>query len=297
MKRGFRVLVLSVAVALALVAVPASADDHHHESTYLALGDSYAFAFNPIVYASGGASNAANFPGYTDAVAAALGLKLTNAACPGETSGSMISTANPDNGCQAYRAHFPLHASYSGTQLAFAVKYLRSHHHTDLVTLQIGGNDFLLLQSACNGGVTCILKGLPGVEAQMTANLRAIYSAIRNRAHYHGTIVAVPYFAFNYNDTTNVFFTKALDDTVSTVALRYHARVADAFGAFFTASANSRPLAHVPCFAGLQVVLSPGPPPVCDIHPSAAGHAVFAKAILAVLSDDNNDNNDSNNNN
>jgi len=286
MKRGFRVLVLSVAVALALVAVPASADDHH-ESTYLALGDSYAFAFNPIVYASGGAANPANFPGYTDAVAAALGLKLTNAACPGETSGSLISTSSPDNGCQFYRAHFPLHTSYSGAQLAFAVNYLRSHHHTDLVTLQIGGNDFLLLQSACNGSATCILNGLPGVEAQMTTKLRAIYSAIRNRAHYHGTIVTVPYFAFNYNDPTNVFFTTALDDTVSTVAASYHARVADAFGAFLTASANSPFLAHVPCFAGLQVVLNPGPPPACDIHPSAAGHEVFAKAILAVLSDDN----------
>jgi lysophospholipase L1-like esterase len=282
MKRGFRVLVLSVAVALALLAVPASADDHP-ESTYLALGDSYAFAFNPIVYASGGASNPANFPGYTDAVAAALGLKLTNAACPGETIGSMISIASPDNGCQFYRAHFPLHVSYSGAQLAFAVKYLRSHHHTDLVTVQIGGNDFLILQSACKGSVTCILNGLPGVEAQMTANLKAVYSAIRNRAHYHGTIVTVPYFAFNYNDATNVFFANALDATVSTVAARYHARVADAFGAFFTASANSPFLAHVPCFAGLQVVLSAGPPPQCDIHPSAAGHAVFAKAILAVL--------------
>jgi len=292
MKRGFRALVLSVAVALALVAVPASADDHH-QSTYLALGDSYAFAFNPIVFVSGGASNPANFPGYTDAVAAALGLKLTNAACPGETSGSMISTANPDNGCQSYRAHFPLHASYTGAQLALAVNYLRSHHHTDLVTLQIGGNDFLLLQSACSGDATCILNGLPGVEAQMTANLRAIYSAIRNRAHYHGTIVTVPYFAFNYNDPTNVFFTTALDDTVSNVAADFHARVADAFGAFFTASANSPFLAHVPCIAGLQVVLKPGPPPSCDIHPSAAGHDVYAKAILAVLSDDN-DNHDDN---
>jgi len=290
MKRGFRVLVLSVAVALALAAVPASADDHQ-ASTYLALGDSYAFAFNPIVFASGGASNPANFPGYTDAVAAALGLKLTNAACPGETSGSMISTANPDNGCQSYRAQFPLHASYTGAQLAFAVEYLRSHHHTDLVTLQIGGNDFLLLQSACSGNATCILNGLPGVEAQMTANLRAIYSAIRHRAHYHGTIVTVPYFAFNYNDPTNVFFTTALDDTVSNVAADFHARVADAFGAFFTASANSPFLAHVPCFASLQVVLNPGPPPACDIHPSAAGHEVYAKAILAVLSDDNNDDN------
>src|SRR6202011_5202311 len=148
-------------------------------------------------------------------------LKLTNAACPGETSGSLISTANPDNGCQSYRAHFPLHASYSGAQLAFAVKYLRSHHHTALVTLQIGGNDFLLLQQACNGNATCILSGLPGVEAQMNAQLKTIYSPHRHRAPWRREIVTVPCFAFNYNDPPVVFLARELDKTVSTVAVRY----------------------------------------------------------------------------
>jgi len=116
----------------------------------------------------------------------------------------------------------------------------------------------------------------------MMANLNTIYSAIRNRAHYHGTIVAVPYFAFNYNDPNNVAIALSLDGVVAAVAVRHHSRVANVFGAFYRASADSPFLAHVPCFAGLQVVLNPGPPPTCDIHPSAAGHAVFAKAIVAV---------------
>jgi lysophospholipase L1-like esterase len=283
MKRGIRALLLSAAVALALVAAAPASADGPKPSTYLALGDSYAFAFNPLVVAAGKAGDPANFPGYADNVANARDLTLTNAACPGETSGSLISLTAPSNGCSQWRANFPLHTQYSGAQLAFAVSYLRSHHHTDLVTLQIGGNDFLLLQSACAGSVTCILNGLPQVEAQLAAHLTTIYSAIRHSGHYHGTIVAVPYFAFNYNDPVNVGFVTALDSTVSAVALRYHARVANAFGAFFAASANSPFLAHVPCFAGLQVVLNAGPPPTCDIHPSAAGHAVFTQAILAVL--------------
>src|SRR6202171_5973903 len=165
MKRGFRVVAFAVAAALALLAVPASADDHQ-QSTYLALGDSFAFGFNPNVVLAGGASNPANFPGYTDTVAGTLGLKLTNAACPGETSGSLISGVRPDNGCQDFRALFPLHATYSGAQLAFAVKYLRSHHHTDLVTIQIGGNDVLVLVSSCPADPTCVLSGPPdGVAA------------------------------------------------------------------------------------------------------------------------------------
>ncbi|HEY8737428.1 MAG TPA: GDSL-type esterase/lipase family protein [Candidatus Dormibacteraeota bacterium] len=280
MNRGMRLATLALAAALALAAIPASAKE---SSTYLALGDSYAFGFNPIVLASGGGSNPANFPGYTDAVAGTLGLNLTNAACPGESSGSMISGMRPDNGCQDYRAAFPLHTQYGGAQLAFAVNYLRSHHHTDLVTIQIGGNDLLILQALCKGNSACILNGLGPVEAQMMANLNRIYSAIRNRGHYRGTIVAVAYFAFNYNDPAGVAIALSLDGAIASVAIRYHARAADVFGAFFSASANSPFLAHVPCFAGLQVVLDPGPPPTCDIHPSAAGHAVFAKAILAVL--------------
>ena len=109
MNRGMRLATLALAAALALAAIPASAKE---SSTYLALGDSYAFGFNPIVLASGGGSNPANFPGYTDAVAGTLGLNLTNAACPGESSGSMISGMRPDNGCQDYRAAFPLHTQY-----------------------------------------------------------------------------------------------------------------------------------------------------------------------------------------
>jgi lysophospholipase L1-like esterase len=285
MKRGFRVIAFAAAAALALLAMPASADGHH-ESTYLALGDSYAFGFNPNVVLAGGASNPANFPGYTDFVAGTLGLELTNAACPGETSGSMISGMRPDNGCQDFRALAPLHTTYNGAQLAFATKYLRSHHHTDLVTIQIGGNDVLVLVSSCQANPTCVLNGLPAVEAQMAANLNAIYLAIRHKGDYHGTIVAVPYYAFNYSDPTQVAISSSLDGVVAAVATSYHARVADVLGAFATASAAA---GGVPCAAGLQVFPNPSPPPACDIHPSLLGHAVIAKAILAVLPDDNND--------
>ena len=276
MKRGLRLVALAAAAALALVALPASAK---HDTNYLALGDSYAFAYNPLVVAHGGAGNPANFSGYADNLAAALGTTVTNAACPGETSGSMISGTLPDNGCRFYRSHFPLHTSYSGSQLAFAVSFLRSHDHVDLVTLQIGGNDILLLQAQCKGDSACIINGLPAVEAQMAANLNVIYSAIRNGAHYRHRLVTVSYFAFNYNDLNNVAITASLDAVEAAVAAKYHARAADVLGAFALASAPS----GVPCFAGLQVVLNPGPPPSCDIHPSAAGHAVYTKAILEIV--------------
>src|SRR5260370_14924285 len=46
MKRGFRLVALLAAVALALVATPALADE---SPTYLALGDSVPFGFSPFV--------------------------------------------------------------------------------------------------------------------------------------------------------------------------------------------------------------------------------------------------------
>jgi lysophospholipase L1-like esterase len=277
MKRGFRILAFAAAAALALLAAPASANDDQ-ESSYLALGDSYAFGYNPLV----SQLNPANSPGYSDSVAATLELQLTNAACPGETSLSMITGTRPDNGCQNYRSHFSLHTTYSGSQLAFAVRYLQTHRHTHLVTLQIGGNDLLILLRTCNNSTACVIAGLPAVEATMAANLNTIYAAIRDSAGYHHAIVAVPYFAFNYNDPGAVAIAASLDGVEATVAARFHARTADALGAFAVASAPS----GVPCFAGLQIVLSAGPPPSCDIHPSAAGHAVYAKAILAALDEE-----------
>jgi len=227
------------------------------------------------VIAAGGASNPANFPGYSDAVASALDLSLTNAACPGETSRSMITGMRPDNGCQDYRTRYPLHTRYSGSQLAFAVHFLRSHHHTDLVTLQIGGNDLLLLLHNCNNDASCVLSGLNPVLATMEANLDTIYSAIHRQGHYGGPIVAVPYFAFNYNDPQNAAIIGLLDAAVASVATQHGALVADVFHAFYAASAPS----HVPCLAGLQIATPAG----CDLHPSAAGHAVIAQAIEAVI--------------
>src|SRR5712692_7700887 len=214
MKRVVRLLVVLLPLALLAGTVPASAND---EAGYLALGDSYAFGFNPLVVLAGGASNPANFPGYTDALAGFLDLNLANAACPGETSGSMISGTRPDNGCQDFRTLFPLHVQYTGAQLAFAVSYLQSHRHTDLVTIQVGGNDVLTLQRICAGDAACIIRQLPGVEAQMAANLNVIYAAIRTGAHYRHAIVVVPYFAFNYNDPNMVAIAGSLDSVVVTV--------------------------------------------------------------------------------
>jgi hypothetical protein len=70
----------------------------------------------------------------------------------GETASSFVNRAAQSNGCEnlpgggktGYRTLFPLHVGYRGSQLAFAVRYLRSHPNVRLVSLMIGANDGLL---------------------------------------------------------------------------------------------------------------------------------------------------------
>src|SRR5215471_6134825 len=120
-----------VILAAAMLAAPAvrNALAASPAKVYLALGDSVAFGYSPLV----DPSDQHNFSGYPTTVARALKENLTNAACSGETSTHFIDSASPiDNGCAAYRAHFPLHVAYSGSQLAFADSFLQSHPNTQL---------------------------------------------------------------------------------------------------------------------------------------------------------------------
>src|SRR5712691_6796101 len=79
---------------------------------YLALGDSVSFGF--ITNAGFEYVNPENFIGFPDYVGQTLKLHTSNAACPGGTSGSFLSSIAPDDGCRFYRSQaLPLHVSYT----------------------------------------------------------------------------------------------------------------------------------------------------------------------------------------
>src|SRR3954447_19958309 len=120
------------AAALLAPALPAAADPPG-PSGYLALGDSAAFGYNPYLNPALGASQ---YVGYPEDTARSLRLSVANASCPGEATGGFIDrTSADDNGCQSkWRpAGLPLHVAYAGSQLDYAVAYLRSHPQTRLV--------------------------------------------------------------------------------------------------------------------------------------------------------------------
>ena len=70
-------------------------------STYLALGDSVTFGYEEKqVVPAPNYSDASSFIGYPELLGSALHLKVVNAACPGETSSSLIDATAQSNGCE-----------------------------------------------------------------------------------------------------------------------------------------------------------------------------------------------------
>src|SRR5215813_6982063 len=177
MAKRLLLLLASLAVLLAGSVVPAAAEERtdDHEATQLALGDSVAFGYNPLIVRAGQAGNPENFVGYPEVAARILELDDVNASCPGEATGGFISSNGTDNGCRPYRAAFPLHVAYRGTQLDFALNFLETHRKVRLVTMDIGANDVFVLQRQCGGDPTCVNRGIPAVLATIQANLEFIF--------------------------------------------------------------------------------------------------------------------------
>jgi lysophospholipase L1-like esterase len=268
-----------------VIAAPAAASDRDRDdaATYLALGDSVAFGFNPLALGPNppfDPRNAANFVGYPEALGERLELNVTNASCPGEASGGFISLTGVDNSCRPYRSAFPLHVDYKKTsQLDFAVAFLKAHPRTRLVTLDIGANDLFVLQRQCGGNVPCIQAGLPGVLSALSANLGTIYSRIRGEAHYHHELVGLTYYLSNYNDKDAVNIISAINAVVAKATLAADGEVANGFTAFKKIAARS---GGDSCAAGLLIVIS-AKPLKCDIHPSPHGRDVLATAVQRAL--------------
>jgi lysophospholipase L1-like esterase len=242
-------------------------------STYLALGDSVTFGYmERSVVPTPDYHNAASFLAYPEQLGAELHLKVANAACPGETSASLIDASAPSLGCEnAYRRAYPLHVSYKGSQLAYAVKFLRQHHNVRLVSLMIGANDLFRCESPGSG---CMMNSALG---EIAANTRQILSAIRTKGGYRGQLALVNYYALDYGSAATTAISVRLNHAMDSSARHFHAVIANGFGELQTAAHHS---GGNTCTAGLLTQLSAGG---CGIHPSYAGQALLAQALLKVI--------------
>jgi lysophospholipase L1-like esterase len=249
---------------------------------YLALGDSLAFGYNPLVQPP----NLSQYVGYPQFVADDLHLNLANASCIGETSTSFITGLAkddltpyiPSEGCQNYRAHFPLFVSYTGSQLNYAISQLKASNKIKVVTINIGGNDLAVLEFQCNFDVACEVAGLPGTLATYAGNLTNIFSRIRGEAGYDGPITLLTYYSFNYADPAQTGAIALLNSTATAVGVPFGVKIADGFGAFAAASAA---FGGNTCKAGLLIQLPDG---TCDTHASPAGQKLLGATVAEVTS-------------
>lgn len=256
-------------------------------STYLALGDSVPFGYEEAqVVPPPNYADASSFLGYPEFVGSALHLKVVNAACPGETSSSFIDATAQSNGCEntpgggsgGYRTHFPLHVQYNGSQLQFAVSYLKKHHHVRLVSLMIGANDNFLCQETTPDHCAS-LNEQTAVLATVTKNVKTILSAIRKKAHYGGQLVIVNYYSLDYSNATVTATSAVGNQAIDNAAAPFHVVVDDGFGEFEAAALHS---GGSPCAAGLLTQLHNASTP-CGVHPSLAGQSLLAHGLEKVI--------------
>jgi hypothetical protein len=267
-----RTRVLALLLMLAGTTIAASAQGASGPR-YLALGDSVSFGF--ITQAGFEYINADNFIGFPTYTGQGAKLNIINAACPGETTGSFLSSTAPDNGCREFRTlGAQLHVSYNSTQLAFALAFLKSHPSTRLITVGLGGDDVLLLRAACLGDPFCIETGLSTVLAEVTANMETILTDLRATG-FTGTIIVVNYYSVDYSDPAETGLTIALNDALAAAAAQAGGVVADVFTAFQTATA---PAGGKTCNVGL-LNASPASEFTCDVHPSQSGQMLIGKVV------------------
>jgi lysophospholipase L1-like esterase len=289
-RRGVVLLVTALAATLLMSGV-ATAAKHRHKgalpvvagSRYLALGDSYPFGYMEAqVVPAPNYQDPSSFVGYPEMLASELHLMLTNASCPGETTASMINPAAQSNNCEnspgnphvGYRLVNPLHVFYAGSQLSFAVSYLRSHRNVRLVTMMVGGDDGLVCLETTKDQCSSQAE-VQALVQTVAQNIHHILRAIRHGGHYRGQLVIVNYFSPLVALDARV---ELLNETIDAAATSFHAAVADGFGAFALADSHS---GANPCTAGLLTQL--GKPGVCGIHPSYAGQALLAQAVEQVI--------------
>ena len=264
------------------------------DKSILALGDSIAFGWNPNLEKNDSKVVASNYHGYAELLGDRMGLRVENTSCPGEASGSFLDKGAEDNGCDKNRAAYKLHSTWgtAPTQIEVAVaslkKSIANGTPPEVVTLSIGGNDLLLMQRSCDGwgfaASGCLLGKLPFAEHSYGAHLESIIKTIDDTG-YRGTMVIVTIHAPDYSDMIANFglgrFNSEIRESVSHVSehLGMTVKVADGFAAFKTLADKH---GGKTCETGLLIKNADGS---CDIHPSAAGHALLADTIANALAE------------
>jgi lysophospholipase L1-like esterase len=242
----------------------------------LALGDSLTFGFQwATFYQSLPNVNPANFnTGYVDdfmrsltATATGKNSQVVNYGCPQETTTTFLKVP-----C-GYQLLFPLHNSFSGSQMQAAEAFLNSNRgRVGTILISLGSNDALSLtdKDICDTDLNCIAAHFPQVLGALTQNYATILTRLRAAAPdaeiivlglYNPAAIAVP--------ATNALVV-TINQVIEAVAATSHSVFVNPFPAFNQAPPQPQTL------CGLTGVCTP---PLYDIHPSNLGYQVISDLI------------------
>jgi lysophospholipase L1-like esterase len=287
--------VLAVAVVAAVVAgVVVATRPLRGPDVYVSIGDSYGSGFRPTDGGSATTRDGFAYQVADRAAAAGHAVELLNFACTGATSGEVLTRPGcPNHGLG------PDADEYRGPQVDAAVAAMQEHRgRVRLVTVVIGGNDVNNCLTAAGDAFTpaanaCLDGALPTLSANLGTLLGRIRSAVGPRVPVVGLTYPDVYLGgYVFGDPASRAFA---DGSVGL----FRDRLNPALRAAYTAADAS--FVDVTALAGGYDPLSrtaPAPPygtvpapvaRVCaltfycarkDLHPTTAGHALIADAIL-----------------
>ncbi len=240
---------------------------------FLALGDSIAYGIQPAKVRAGLPPSGFN-TGYVDVFAARLralapAIRVVNYSCPGESTKTFIA-----GGCPWLTGKRRLHDAFHGSQLAAALRFLRTHPgQVSPITLTLWGNDVAEFSDACKGDLVCVRARAPRAIAQFASRLSSILLRLRAAAPKAEIIVTGAWNTDVVNPRQTDPLFRSLDATIAQVAAGAKARFADTFRAFNPRGSVARVKARICAFT---FVCSEG-----DDHPTDAGYRAIAAAVFS----------------
>ena len=247
-------------------------------SYYVAIGDSFSYGYLTPSTPADPQCRATTAPGFVCVFYRYLkrispGVQLRNFSEPGADSCVLV---------QGHRCYDP---TPRASELDAALAFIRAHPGgVSPITVTIGGNDLLSLVWAALSDPAGTARRLPGVLTNYRSNLDTILSRLRGAAPDAQIIVTTqpnslgglgtpplpPGFPALAKNALG-----ALNSVIKQEAPKYRAVVADSAAAFNANPGGAVALTYVPISA-----LS-GDPFQINIHPTAEGYAVYARAVIA----------------
>lgn len=275
------------AVVAGVVRTPSPVDAAATPVLYLDLGASVSRGVQPTKAVPTGQPTPRGYANRLVALERARGveLRLTELGCPGESLATMLHGPDP-----CYLA--------PDTQLSDAVAYLRTHHGArTLVTIDMGFNTLDVCFRGVDIDAACVTPVLTTLRRQLTAVVAALVRAAGPSVRFVGLNHYNPYLVKGAKEGVKEVFA-ANSVTALSRMNRVFARVygsfgipvADVEGAFHeddthlvaVAGQKERVPANVVYECRYTWMCAPRPYGP-NIHPTDAGYAAIARAILAVF--------------